>query len=239
MGAVGRARPNGRGSRDRGALPLRPLPRYWPCRRRRLARRLDDPCRASPASTERIRLGTLVSPVTFRPAPGAREERRDRRPHLRRPRRARDRRRLVRAGARAVRLAVPHRRASESRFCAEQLETIVRQWTEDERIQPKPVQQPHPPPDRRRRRQARNGRAGRPLGRTSTTRRGDRPRSAGATARRSTARARRGTRPGHAPALDDDARCIVGTRRGRPPRAREPLRRDLRPGDPWTTSSAA
>ena len=66
------------------------------------------------ARTERLRLGTMVSPVTFRPASVLAKTVVDRRPHLERPRRARDRRRLVRGRARDVRLPVPDRRASGS-----------------------------------------------------------------------------------------------------------------------------
>ena len=83
MGAVGRARARGRGGRPRRALPLRPLPLDRARRARRLARRLGDARRRSPPSPSGIRLGTMVSPVTFRRRAGAREDRRDRRPHLR------------------------------------------------------------------------------------------------------------------------------------------------------------
>jgi alkanesulfonate monooxygenase SsuD/methylene tetrahydromethanopterin reductase-like flavin-dependent oxidoreductase (luciferase family) len=96
------------------------------------------------AITETIRLGTLVSPVTFRPAPVLAKS-------------------VVTAdhisGGR-VELGIgagwfepehdvygfPFLTARERvARLREQLETIVRQWTEDERVQPKPVQQPHPP----------------------------------------------------------------------------------------------
>ena len=94
--------------------------------------------------TERIRLGTLVSPVTFRPAPvlaksvvtvdhisGGRVE--------------------LGMGAGWFEAehdvyGFPFLTARERvALLHEQIETIVRQWTEDERAQPKPVQEPHPP----------------------------------------------------------------------------------------------
>ena len=95
------------------------------------------------AATERIRLGTLVSPVTFRPAPvlaksvatvdhisGGRVEL------------------GIGAGwfqAEHDAYGFPFMTARERvALLSEQLETIVRHWTEDERIQPKPLQQPHP-----------------------------------------------------------------------------------------------
>ena len=96
------------------------------------------------AATDRIRLGTLVSPVTFRPAPV-----------------------LAKSVATADHISggrvelgigagwfepehelygLPFLTAGERvALLAEQLETIVRHWTEDDRIQPKPVQQPRPP----------------------------------------------------------------------------------------------
>jgi alkanesulfonate monooxygenase SsuD/methylene tetrahydromethanopterin reductase-like flavin-dependent oxidoreductase (luciferase family) len=95
------------------------------------------------AITERIHLGTLVSPVTFRPAPvlaksvvtvdhisGGRVE----------------------LGIGAGWFEAEHSVYGFSFLTArervellrEQLETIMRQWTEDERVQPRPVQQPHP-----------------------------------------------------------------------------------------------
>ena len=68
MGAVARARDRRRGGWARRPLPLRPLPLDHARRPSRLARRLDDARRRSPRDTERLRLGTMVSPVTFRPA---------------------------------------------------------------------------------------------------------------------------------------------------------------------------
>jgi alkanesulfonate monooxygenase SsuD/methylene tetrahydromethanopterin reductase-like flavin-dependent oxidoreductase (luciferase family) len=95
------------------------------------------------AVTERIRLGTLVSPVTFRPAAvlakgvvtvdhisGGRVE--------------------LGIGAGWFEpehdvYGFPFPTARERvDLLSEQLETIVRQWTEDERAQPKPVQEPCP-----------------------------------------------------------------------------------------------
>jgi alkanesulfonate monooxygenase SsuD/methylene tetrahydromethanopterin reductase-like flavin-dependent oxidoreductase (luciferase family) len=95
------------------------------------------------AITKRIRLGTLVSPVTFRPAAvlaksvvtvdhisGGRVE-----PGI---------------GAGWFQpehevYGLPFLTARERvALLREQLETIVRQWTEDDRVQPKAVQQPHP-----------------------------------------------------------------------------------------------
>ena len=95
------------------------------------------------AATDRLRLGTLVSPVTFRPAAvlaknaitadhvsGGRID--------------------VGVGAGWFEpehelYGLPFRTARERvALLAEQLETIVRQWTEDEFLPP-PVQQPHPP----------------------------------------------------------------------------------------------
>ena len=95
------------------------------------------------AITDRIRLGTLVSPVTFRPAPVL----------------AKSVVTVDRISGGRVELGVgagwfepehdvygfPFLTAGERvELLRQQLETIVRQWTEDERVQPKPVQQPHP-----------------------------------------------------------------------------------------------
>jgi alkanesulfonate monooxygenase SsuD/methylene tetrahydromethanopterin reductase-like flavin-dependent oxidoreductase (luciferase family) len=95
------------------------------------------------AVTERIRLGTLVSPVTFRPAPvlaksvvtvdhisGGRVEL------------------GIGAGWFEPEHSVygfPFRTARERvELLREQLETIVHHWTEDERTQPRALQDPHP-----------------------------------------------------------------------------------------------
>jgi alkanesulfonate monooxygenase SsuD/methylene tetrahydromethanopterin reductase-like flavin-dependent oxidoreductase (luciferase family) len=94
--------------------------------------------------TERIRLGTLVSPATFRPASvlaknvvtadhvsGGRVE--------------------VGIGAGWYEAehevyGFPFMTARERvALLREQIETIVRQWTEDPDVWPKPIQQPHPP----------------------------------------------------------------------------------------------
>ena len=96
------------------------------------------------AVTERLRLGTMVSPVTFRPAPvlaktavtadhisGGRVD--------------------VGIGAgwferEHAAYGFPFLTARERvALLADQIETVVRHWTEDELVQPKPVQQPHPP----------------------------------------------------------------------------------------------
>jgi alkanesulfonate monooxygenase SsuD/methylene tetrahydromethanopterin reductase-like flavin-dependent oxidoreductase (luciferase family) len=96
------------------------------------------------AITDRLRLGTLVSPVTFRPASV-----------------------LAKSAVTAdhvsggrVELGIgagwfepehkvygfPFMTAGERvALLHEQIPTIVRQWTEDDRVWPKPVQQPHPP----------------------------------------------------------------------------------------------
>jgi alkanesulfonate monooxygenase SsuD/methylene tetrahydromethanopterin reductase-like flavin-dependent oxidoreductase (luciferase family) len=96
------------------------------------------------AVTSRVRLGTLVSPVTFRPAAVLAKT-------------------VVTAdhvsGGR-VELGIgagwfePEHEAygfpfltgrERVRLLREQIETIVRHWTEDERVWPKPLQSPHPP----------------------------------------------------------------------------------------------
>ena len=72
-------------------------------------RAVGDPRRWSPASDTGLRLGTLVTPVTFRAAGHHRQGRGDPRRADRRPRLRRRRRRLVGARARGVRPAVPAR----------------------------------------------------------------------------------------------------------------------------------
>jgi alkanesulfonate monooxygenase SsuD/methylene tetrahydromethanopterin reductase-like flavin-dependent oxidoreductase (luciferase family) len=96
------------------------------------------------AVTERIRLGTLVSPVTFRPGSvlakntvtadhisGGRVEL------------------GIGAGwfeAEHDAYGLPFPSVGERvALLRDQIETIVRQWTEDERTLPRPVQRPHPP----------------------------------------------------------------------------------------------
>ena len=96
------------------------------------------------AITDRIRLGTLVSPVTFRPAPVL----------------AKSVVTVDHSSGGRVELGIgagwfgpehevygfPFLTARERvALLREQIETIVRQWTEDDRVQPKPVQKPHPP----------------------------------------------------------------------------------------------
>jgi alkanesulfonate monooxygenase SsuD/methylene tetrahydromethanopterin reductase-like flavin-dependent oxidoreductase (luciferase family) len=95
------------------------------------------------AITERIRLGTLVSPVTFRPAPVL----------------AKSVVTVDHISGGRVELGIgagwfepehevygfPFLTARERvALLREQIDTIVRLWTEDERVQPRPVQQPHP-----------------------------------------------------------------------------------------------
>ena len=67
LGAVARAGAGGRGGRPGRAVSLRSLPLDSPRRSGGLARCLGD-LAALAARTRRIRLGTLVSPTTFRPA---------------------------------------------------------------------------------------------------------------------------------------------------------------------------
>jgi alkanesulfonate monooxygenase SsuD/methylene tetrahydromethanopterin reductase-like flavin-dependent oxidoreductase (luciferase family) len=95
------------------------------------------------ALTSRIRLGTLVSPVTFRPAAVLAKSvvTVD---HISNGR--------VEPGIGAGwfqpehdAYGFPFLTAGERvALLREQLETIVRHWTQDDRIQPKPVQRPHP-----------------------------------------------------------------------------------------------
>ena len=102
---MARSRPGHRGRRPRRPLSLRPLPVDRPRRAGRFARRVGDPgsvgCehRAHPARDD-----GLARHVPSRG--GTRKERRHRRPRFERPRRARDRRRLVRGRARDVRVSV-------------------------------------------------------------------------------------------------------------------------------------
>ena len=95
------------------------------------------------AVTERIRLGTLVSPVTFRPAAVLAKSvvTVD---HISNGR--------VDLGIGAGWFEAEHEvygfrfltAGERVALLREQLQTIVRHWTEDDRVQPKPVQQPHP-----------------------------------------------------------------------------------------------
>jgi len=96
------------------------------------------------AVTERVRLGTLVSPVTFRSAAVL----------------AKNVVTVDRISGGRVELGIgagwnerehaihgipfPPTR-ERMRMLAEQVETIVRQWTEDADVHPKPLQRPHPP----------------------------------------------------------------------------------------------
>lgn len=96
------------------------------------------------AITERIRLGTLVSPVTFRHASVL----------------AKSVVTVDHISAGRVELGIgagwfelehqvygfPFRTARERvALLREQIETIIRQWTQEEMVLPKPVQKPHPP----------------------------------------------------------------------------------------------
>ena len=92
-------------------------------------------------------------------AVGAREARHDRRPHLRRPRRARARRRLVRVGARRVRIRlhdVAPAASTSSTASSPRSRASGRRPTTSGRSR---VQQPRPRDHRRRPRQAAHGRA--------------------------------------------------------------------------------
>jgi alkanesulfonate monooxygenase SsuD/methylene tetrahydromethanopterin reductase-like flavin-dependent oxidoreductase (luciferase family) len=96
------------------------------------------------AVTERIRLGTLVSPVTFRPAPVLAKNAATA-DHISGGR--------VELGIGAGWFEAEHDAygfpfppvGDRVALLSDQLETIVRQWTEDERTLPRPVQHPHPP----------------------------------------------------------------------------------------------
>ena len=96
------------------------------------------------AVTERLRLGTMVSPVTFRPA-SVLAKSAVTADHISGGR--------IDVGIGAGWFEAEHQAygfpfttaRERVTLLAEQVETIVRQWTEDERVQPKPIQQPHPP----------------------------------------------------------------------------------------------
>src|SRR5262245_33095641 len=96
------------------------------------------------AVTERIGLGTLVSPVTFRPAAVL----------------AKSAVTVDHISGGRIELGIgmgwnerehelydfPFPSTSErARLLAEQVETIVRHWTTDDEVHPKPLQKPHPP----------------------------------------------------------------------------------------------
>ena len=102
MGRPGR---DVRARRDRDALPLRPLPLVLVPARARRARRVDDDRRPGRAHDQApLRDARLADHL---PSPVAAHERRlDRRPHLGRPGRAGDGRRLERARARGFRVPV-------------------------------------------------------------------------------------------------------------------------------------
>jgi alkanesulfonate monooxygenase SsuD/methylene tetrahydromethanopterin reductase-like flavin-dependent oxidoreductase (luciferase family) len=96
------------------------------------------------AVTTRVRLGTLVSPVTFRPA-GVLAKSVVTVDHISGGR--------VELGIGAGWNQPEHEQhgfpfpptRERLALLAEQVETIVRQWTSDDEVQPKPVQQPRPP----------------------------------------------------------------------------------------------
>ena len=229
LGAVGGARPTAEARGHRGALPLRPLPRDRPqdgaggsldaWTTLAGARRRD---RADPARNAR-----LAGDVPARRRAG--EERRHGRPHLGRPRRARHRRRLVRGGARRVRLPVPDRARAGGAADASSSRRSCATGREDERMLPKPVQQPHPP--------LIVGGSGKPGTVEPAVRWADEYNTTGASPEacreRREALDRACERAGRDPAtlpLSLMRTCIVGSRRGRPPRARCPLRRALPAG---------
>ena len=106
VGALALARGSRRERRPRRAFPFRPLPGDRQGLAGGVARRLDDARRARRTHEDAAARDDGVAghvPAGL----GAREERRHRRPHLGRTRRARHRRRLVRARARRLRLSVP------------------------------------------------------------------------------------------------------------------------------------
>jgi alkanesulfonate monooxygenase SsuD/methylene tetrahydromethanopterin reductase-like flavin-dependent oxidoreductase (luciferase family) len=96
------------------------------------------------AVTQKVRLGTLVSPVTFR-HPSVLAKSAVTVDHVSGGR--------VEVGMGAGWFESEHEvygfpfltAADRVRMLREQVETVVRQWTEDDRVQPKPVQRPHPP----------------------------------------------------------------------------------------------
>ena len=170
------------------------------------------------AHTSRIRLGTMVSPATFR-HPSVLGNSATTVDHISGGR--------VELGLGAGWYEMEHEAfgfpfpplGTRMQMLAEQLEIITRQWTEDEfsfagdalpldrcPSLPRPVQQPPPTGDHRRRRQAPNGghwRCGSPRSTTSSP---ATSRSAGRCANGSTGPARRRPRPGHAAAVGDDDR---------------------------------
>ena len=145
-----------RAARLRRAVPLRPLPERRRPRRARLARRLGDGHRAR-ALTTTLRLGTLVSPATFR-HPSALAKAVVTADHVSGGR--------VELGIGTGWLEEEHTAygfpfppmGERMAVLSEQLEIIHRQWTEHTfdftgkhyRIEgldalPKPIQRPHPP----------------------------------------------------------------------------------------------
>jgi alkanesulfonate monooxygenase SsuD/methylene tetrahydromethanopterin reductase-like flavin-dependent oxidoreductase (luciferase family) len=96
------------------------------------------------AVTERVRLGTMVSPTTFRPA-AVLAKTAVTVDHISNGR--------VEVGIGMGWNEREHElhgfpfgsTGDRARLFAEQIETIVHQWTDDPEVQPKPVQQPHPP----------------------------------------------------------------------------------------------
>ena len=112
---MGRARTRGRRGTARRAVSLGPLPRDRPQRPERSARRVGDDLRPR-CPDQHDSPGDARHPGHVPQAVRPREARHDRRPHLRRTRRAGSRRGLVRVGAHCVRLRLhdhhrPPRRA--------------------------------------------------------------------------------------------------------------------------------
>ena len=184
------------------------------------------------ARTERIRLGTMVSPATFRHPSVLGAGGDDRRPHLGRPRRARPGGGLARARARRLRLPVPAarrahggvrgagRRSSSASGRRPGSPTPARHYRLDAcDALPLPVQRPHPPlivgGSGRRRSVAVAVRLAQEYNLVSGTA-AECPRAAGAAGRGVRAR---GPRSGDARALDDDHR-LSGRIRGRCPAPR-------------------
>ena len=101
----------------------------------------------------------MVSPVTFRHAVGAREERGHRRPRLGRPGRARDRRRLVRGRARQLRLPVRRHSEPGSTSSTGSSRRSSASGPRADDVRPKPVAAAAPADHRRRDGEAADGRA--------------------------------------------------------------------------------
>ena len=177
LGGLGRAGRCLRALGDRGALPLRPLRvGRWA---RASAASLDawGTINALAARTTTLRLGTMVSPTSFRHPSVLAKLVDDRRPRLRRAHRARHRHRLVGDRAHRVRLPVPVDEGADGRARGaardhprRALQATARSASratyyelEDLQARPLPVQQPAPAADHGRRRRPARGAARRPL----------------------------------------------------------------------------